>query len=473
MTATLWEQVADLIDPPGEVFRLQPKQQIATDLAHQVDEMLYGGAAGGGKTEWLLRYMIDLCESYDGIRTIVFRRVYPSLSRTVIPRSKAILWNRAKWNSQEKTWTFPNNSVLEFGTLQYLDDVHNYQGAEYACIGFEEITEFAEQQVDYLIGRLRTTLENVRPHMVATTNPGGVGHRWVKRRWVKPTKDDLEPGEMPPSPGETWRPVASEELPNPPLRAFVAATLQDNPALLERDPGYLDRLMRNKNRATRQALSKGDWDAIDAVEGALWTAEDLDAGRVRPEYLDRIGVARRIIALDPSDGESDGDAFGVCHAALGTDGIGYVLSAHEWRASPRTMARQAIEMYHEVGADALVIEKNHGGKWMLDTFRQEDPNVNIKVVWASDGKRTRAEPVAALFEKNPEKLIQFGARIAGYHEDLEAELTQHVFSVKPGEKAPPSPNMLDAMVWAMTDLVIRGSVARRRDQRDERLAGRR
>lgn len=447
----------------------QPKQELASILASQVDELLYGGAAGGGKTEWLAEYLIAQCETYRGNRVIVFRRIFPSLNRTILPRLKSKLFGRAKHNAQEHTFTFPNSSILEYGSLQYADDVYAYQGTEYGCIAWEEITEFLEFQVDYLTGRLRSTVPGVRPHSVATTNPGGVGHSWVKKRWVKPPKDDINEGELPPRPGEVWRPAATEETPRPPTRVFVPATLKDNPKLTEADPGYVDRLLRNKSRAIRKALSEGDWDAIDAIEGALWTREDLEGGRVRPELaIHQVGLLRRVIAVDPSDGDQDGDGFGVSDCGRGMDGVGYVLGSWEWRASPRVMAARAVRLYHELGADALVVEKNHGSKWMLETFRQVDPYVNLEVVWASDKKRTRAEPVAALFEHDSSALLKYRARIAGYFEELEDELTATAF--EPGEL---SPNRLDAMVWAMTALMLGDRYAKSRSVKDSRLAGRR
>lgn len=467
--ANPWLAAADIFDPPEGRWRPQPKQALATQLAGEVDELLYGGAAGGGKTEWLIEYMAEQCEIYEGNRCAIFRRVFPSLNRTIIPRAKQKLWTRARWNGQDKTFTFPNGSVLELGSLQYADSVYDYQGAEYGCVGFEEITEFLQEQVDFIIGRLRSTIPGVRPHLVATTNPGGVGHRWVKRRWVKPAKDDIEEGEAPPVPGEKWRPAASEELPRPPMRVFVPAKLEDNPALVEADPGYRDRLLRNANRAKRKALSEGDWDAIDQIEGALWSYDDIEGGRVRPGVLDRIGGSiRQVIAVDPSDGDEDGDGFGVSHCARGMDGVGYVLGSWEWRATPRKMAEKTIALYEEVGADAIVIEKNHGGKWMVEVFKQVDEFANVKVVWASDNKRTRAEPVAALFEYDPHALLPYRARIVGVLEELEDELTGTAF--EPGMI---SPNRLDAMVWALTELMLGQRQARGREVQDRRLEGRR
>lgn len=460
--------LADAISPDLGEWKEQPKQAEASRMAGQVDDLLYGGAAGGGKTEWLIEYMARQMELFPYNRGLILRRVYPSLERTIVPRAKMKLARRAKWNAVSKTFTFHNGSVLELGTAQYADDVIDFQGAEYGVVAFEEITEFLQSQVEFLIGRLRSTIPGVRPHLVATTNPGGTGHRWVKRWWIKPDKDDLEPGEDPPRPGERWRPRRTPEVPKPRSRAFVSARLEDNPALMEADPDYVHRLNANSNAATRKALREGDWDAIDAVEGALWTTTDLDGGRVRPTKLAEVGTTRRVLALDPSDGEDDGDEFGVAFVAKGYDGVAYVAGSWAWSATPRKMAERAVALYYELGCDALVIERNHGGKWMLEVFRQVDPTVNVREVWASDGKRTRAEPVAALFENDPHALLPYRARIAGWFPELEEELTTTEFVA-----GAVSPNRLDAVVWGVTDVAIGLPESRRNSRRDDRYRSRR
>lgn len=459
-------------DSPGG-WQPQPKQRVASELAGKVDDLLYGGAAGGGKTEWLIEYVASEMEAKAFNRGVIFRRVFPSLSRTIVPRAKQKLWGRAKWNGQEHTFTFPNGSVLELASLQYADNVYDHQGAEYGIVAFEEITEFLQAQVEYMIGRLRAPADGIRPHLVATTNPGGSGHKWVKRWWVKPAADDLpfeelEGGREVPTkvePYKAWRPAKTVDNPTPRSRVFVPATLADNPKLLERDPEYVNRLRANSNRALRKAYEEGDWDAIDAVEGALWVASDLDGGRVRVAPSSQ----RRVVAVDPSDGNEDGDGFGVCVASRGRDGQMYAEASFEWRMSVRKMAEAAVGIYHQVGADALVVEKNHGGKWMLEVFRQVDPYVNLVVTWASDGKRTRAEPVAALFEHDPRALMPYRAHMVGFQADLESELTDTNFS-----NGEPSPNRLDALVWAGTELML-GQRQAKQDglMNDQRLAGRR
>lgn len=476
-----WEQrLADLLDPPddGTTWKPFPKQKMATDLAHRADEILFGGSAGPGKTEWGMRHVIEQMEMYPGNRGVIFRRVFPSLTKSVIPRLKQILHGRAKYNANDHVFNFSNGSILEVGSLQYADTVLDYQGAEYGVIFFEEITEFLLSQWEYMLGRLRppATMDDkvaktMRPHAIATTNPGGSGHRWVKRRWVKPDAEDLEPLTGRPAPGQVWRPRATDDNPTPTSRVYVPATHADNPALLEKDPEYLNRLRANSNRGLRMAMEHGDWDALDAVEGALWNAEWLDLGRVSPEYYQKVVQnIRKVVAVDPSDGEEGGDAYGVAVCSRGADGVGYVEASYEWNnLSPKTLATMTLRLAERVGADVIVVEKNHGGKWMPAVMQMVDPYANIDVVWASDNKRTRAEPVAVLFEFHADTNPQVRGRIVGIQQELEDELTTTSFTS--GE---PSPNLLDAMVWGLSYLML-GVKSKRNSgaYNDQRLAGRR
>jgi hypothetical protein len=468
---------ADIIDPQGDgLWTPYPKQELATRFAGRADETLFGGAAGPGKTEWLLEYGIRQMEAHRGNRGGIFRRVFPSLNRTVIPRLKVKLHGRARWNGQEKTFTFPNDSVLECASLQYADDVLDHQGAEYGWIGFEELTEFLQSQWEYMINRLRAPADGIRPHACATTNPGGPGHVWVKRRFVKPRDVDYV-GDRP-EPYEVWRPRLEEgrhDSEHPPgTRVFVPATHDDNPALLRRDPGYIGRIRAISDRGLRLAMEKGDWDAIDAVEGALWRAGELDAGRVSPEWFKQrvLRLAyRRVLAVDPSDGEEDGDAYGVALCARGADGCGYVEQTWGWNLPVGQMARQSVNLYHEYGCSEIVVERNHGGKWMMEVFRQADPGVNTAEVWASDGKRTRAEPVASLFapDANRGEGRLWLSRMVGFQPEVEEEMTSTRFL--PGEE---SPNQLDAVVWGLSRLMLGAkTVKERKEGRDQRLAGRR
>lgn len=459
-------------DEFGTGWEPQPKQELASELAGKVDELLFGGAAGGGKTEWLVEYGIREMERHAGNRGIIFRRVFPSLQRTIVPRARIKLHGRAQWNANEMAFTFPNGSVLELGALQHPGfgpddpgDAVKYQGAEYGWMGFEEVTEFMLKQYEFMLSRLRAPVDGVRPHACSTTNPGGRGHKWVKERWVKPPRD-LVRSDDPAEPMRLWRPLPTDDNPNPGSRVFVPATLDDNPKLLERDPEYVNKLRQISNRGLRKALETGDWDAIEAVEGALWEQTWLDGGRVHT--LTDFDVNRKVVAVDPSDGDEGGDDYGVAVAAQGNDGVGYVTHSFGWSLSPRKLAEQTIEVYHDLKCDALVVERNHGGKWLPEVFRQVDRYANIKLVWASEGKRTRAEPVAALFEPQNDYRMPYRARMVGWLTALEEELTHFTGAV--GEV---SPNRLDAMVWALTELMLGKRQMRDSQAKDDRLKGRR
>lgn len=413
---------------------LQPRQAQAEQVAGAVDELLYGGAAGGGKTHWLIGHVAREMERYPGNRGIILRRVFPSLRRSIIPRAQDMLRGRARWNGSTSTFAFPNGSALELGQIQYVRDLDQYWGSEYGVIAFEELTEFLEQMLDYMLSRLRAPTAGPRPHMIGTTNPGGVGHRWVKRRYLRPDPAEVAWGA--PEPGTIWRPAPTDDRPEPLTRCFIPARLEDNPALLARDPRYVDRLQMISARGLRRALRLGDWDAIDAVEGALWTAEWLDIGRVAaapPPLL-------RVLAVDPADGEEGGNRYGVSVCSRGTDGHGYVEFAAGWRMTPNELARRTVALYHDLGCHRAIVERNHGGRWVKALLHQVDRAVLVKEVWASEGKRTRAEPVAALFEPGDGGPI---FHLVGRHDDLEGELTS--FTGQPGET---SPDLLDAMVWA-------------------------
>lgn len=483
LDSALRRRAALLLDPELERRRAPlwapwPKQQEAIRLASITDEFLYGGAAGPGKTHWGLNYSVDQCELYPSNLVGIFRRVYPSLRRTVIPRLQEMLSRRidpatgrlaegrhandrtlprrARWNENKNSFYFPNDSILEVASLQYELTVHDFQGAEYGLIFFEELTEFLESQWEYMLSRLRTDNPNVRPHAIATTNPGGVGHRWVKRRFVRPEPEDLPEGTPQPPPGTPWRPrfnpeIHSDDAP-PLLRCYLPAVYTDNPSLLQNDPGYLSRLRAQNKTGMRQALEHGDWDAIDAVEGALWSQEHLNEGRIDRLALNhRIRVTRRLIGLDPNDGSTEeaADAFGVAVCCKSEDRQGYVEEAYEWRLSPAKLVEAAVALADRTRADGFVVERNHGGRWMINTFTTMGCPYPIYPVWASDNKRTRAEPISAMFEPNPYREHLYLAHMAGHIPKLEEQLTTTSFAGRE-----PSPNMLDAMVWALWALFI-------------------
>jgi hypothetical protein len=186
--------------------------------------------------------------------------------------------------------------------------------------------------------------------------------------------------------------------------------------------------------AFRQEIMAED---VDEVLGALWTRSILESNRVS-----RVPELRRIvIGLDPATtSKITSDEAGIIAAALGSDGHGYVLSDKTLRASPDKWAREAIAEYYARGADRIVAEVNQGGDMIELTIRTVDPTISYKGVTASHGKVTRAEPVAALYEQG--KIHHVGEL---------PQLEDEQCSWVPGA---PSPNRVDAAVYALTELML-------------------
>jgi hypothetical protein len=173
-----------------------PVQARAMALADEVDELLYGGAAGPGKS-WFMRHRAQaLSRKYPGHKTLLLRESFPELRRThirdAIAQYAAIpATERPEYRSSTYEWTFPNGSVIEFGHAATDEDVRSYLSAEYDCIMVDESSEFSEYRLTMLRSRLRTSFQKAslgdKPHMILGSNPGGIGHKYHVDRFIKPT----------------------------------------------------------------------------------------------------------------------------------------------------------------------------------------------------------------------------------------------------------------------------------------------
>ena len=173
------------------------------------------------------------------------------------------------------------------------------------------------------------------------------------------------------------------------------------------------------------------------VDGALWTRDMIDDARV----TDVPDLSRIVVAIDPAV-SATADAAETGIVAVGTSGRdAFVLEDRSMRGSPDEWARQAVALYHTLKADRIVAEANQGGDMIRTVLATVDDRVPVRLVHASRGKRTRAEPVAALYE-------QGRVHHVGGHATLEDQLCSWV----PGESA--SPDRLDALVWAVTELLV-------------------
>lgn len=245
------------------VWQPQPKQ--AAFMARPEYECLYGGAAGGGKSDALLAEALRQVH-IPHYRAIIFRKTYPQLSE-LIDRSRAIYgpaFPRARYNQTEHCWTFPGGAKIYFGSMQYTKDRINYQGKRYDFIAFDELTHFTWDEYSYMFSRNRPSGPGTRVYMRASTNPGGIGHGWVKDRFITaappltPVEDNYE------VPDPSGRLIKLRRR-----RIFVPSTVFDNQELLRNDPNYLANLAMLPE-AERNALLYGSWDSFDGQVFREW-----------------------------------------------------------------------------------------------------------------------------------------------------------------------------------------------------------
>ena len=205
----------------------------------------------------------------------------------------------------------------------------------------------------------------------------------------------------------------------------------------------LDQL-RERYAGTRLGRQELDAEILDDAPGALWTRAVLDANRRKANELPE--MARVVVAIDPSgtDGNDDGDEVGIVVAGRGVDGRGYVMADLTCQLSPEGWARRAVTGYYQHEADRIVAERNFGGAMVESVIRSVDRSVPYKEVVASRGKALRAEPISAMFEQGRCSTVEG-------MEELEDELVMMTAS---GYTGAGSPNRLDAMVWALTELML-------------------
>lgn len=192
-----------------------------------------------------------------------------------------------------------------------------------------------------------------------------------------------------------------------------------------------------KYEGTRLGRQELNAELLTDTPGALWTRDLIRLNRAVPD------LARVVIAVDPSGGdEPENDEVGIVAAGRGKDHRGYILADHSARYSPDGWARRAVGLFDELKADRIVAEANFGGAMVESTLRTVRRDLPITLVHASRGKAIRAEPIAALYEQHKVD-----------HADVFPALEDELCTWTPLDKR--SPNRLDALVWAMTDLFRR------------------
>jgi hypothetical protein len=256
-TEVLPDSIQEHLDTTGSYVAFMPNNGPQTDfLAASEKDVLYGGAAGGGKSFAMLIDPLRSCHIPEH-RALILRRSMPEL-RELIDKSRELYpkaFKGAKFKEVEKLWSFPSGAKIEFGFLEKDADVYRYQGQAYSWIGFDEITHLpTEFGWNYLASRLRTTNPELQTYLRCTANPGGVGAQWVKKRYVEASE-----------PNTTFK--GKDGL----TRKFIPALLQDNPYLAE--DGEYERMLQSLPAVQRRQLLEGNWDVAEGAAFAEFTTD--------------------------------------------------------------------------------------------------------------------------------------------------------------------------------------------------------
>ena len=245
------------------IWRPQPRQ--AAFMRRSEDEALYGGAAGGGKSDALV---IEALRQVDvpNYRALILRKTFPQL-RELIDKTMQYYkpaFPKARYNASNHCWTFPSGAKIYFGSMFRAQDKYNYQGQQFDFIGVDELTHFTWEEYSYLMSRNRPSGPGTQVYIRATANPGGIGHGWVKARFITPAP----PGTRMVQLVDVKKPDGTVEKLRR-TRVFIPSTIFDNPALLKNDPGYLNNLA-SLPEAEKRALLYGSWDSFSGQVFTEW-----------------------------------------------------------------------------------------------------------------------------------------------------------------------------------------------------------
>lgn len=340
-------------------------------LLDDIKEALYGGAAGGGKSVALLMAALQYID-VPGYAALLLRRTYAELSMPDALMDLAAKWlsnTDAKFSSANRTWTFPSGATLSFGYLESPQDRYRYAGAAFQFIGFDELTQFDEMSYRFLFSRLRKCKDKAVPlRMRAASNPGGIGHFWVRDRFLVAAAPD---------------------------RIFVSAKLRDNPYL---DDSYLKSL-DELDPVTRAQLLNGDWDAR------------TDGGYFRREWFPKINdYPRDVLKVRYWDLAATTDGDYTVGVLMGEKlGQKFWLDTRYVKATPLSVENLVRQTALEDGKQTYIYmeqEPGSSGVNTIDHYAREVLNGYIfRANRVTGDKLTRALPMSAAAEHGNVKMM--------------------------------------------------------------------
>ena len=403
------------------MFEFTDAQLKAIDLVTKYKYILLFGGSRSGKTAFLLICIILRAlktKSRHAILRYRFNHAKVSLWYDSIPKVLDIAFPGVEYKQNKTDWflQFENGSEIWIGGLDDKERTEKILGNEYSTIYFNECSQMTYDSITTALTRLaeKTSLEN---RVFFDNNPPGKKH-WSYKMFI----ENIEP--------ETKEPLDKS------LYASMLMNPQDNEENISKD--YIETILSKLPLRKRKRFLLGQWG--DDNEKALWKSEWIDNNRM----FDIPDMSRIVVAIDPAvSSNPDSNEHGIIiagEARIEDEYHFFVLDDVSLIGSPQEWANAAIAAYHKFKADRIVAEKNQGGDMIISTLRNVNKNIPVSLVWASKGKFTRAEPVSALYE-------QGRVHHTAIFDLMEDELTDW----NP-EESKYSPNRLDALVWAITEL---------------------
>lgn len=355
-------------------------------------EALYGGAAGGGKSDALLMGALQFVD-VPNYSAILFRRTYNDLSLPGALMDRAFEWlsgTEARWNAIKHIWRFPSGATLTFGNLEHEKDKYRYQSAEFQYVGFDELTQFLESQYRYLFSRLRRLEDTFIPlRMRSASNPGNIGHEWVKRRFLI---EGQKQG-----------------------RIFIKALLQDNPNL-DREK-YIESL-QELDPITRRQYLMGDWTARHG--GSIFRREWFGIVNEAPAKVHKVRFWD-LAATKPKPGKDPDYTVG---ALVGeSKGRYYVIDIKRMRGAPpevEALIKQTAQLDEHGTRIYMEQEPGSSGVAQVDYYaRQVLKGFSFWGIKTTGSKAERATPVSSAAEAGNIKLVN-GTWINQFLDEFEA-----------------------------------------------------
>ena len=418
-------------------YKPTAKQNEATALlaSPATHILLYGGSRSGKtfiSTRAIAARALKAPKSRHAMLRFRFNAVVASIVEDTFPKMMDLCFPNVDYEINRSLWyaRLPNDSQIWFGGLDDKERTEKILGQEYVTILLNEISQIPWASRGIAVTRLaQNVMQKVegmedRPlplKMYYDENPPDKGH-WSYRLFVQ--KID---------------PETKIALPNPEDYAAMRINPMDNTENLP--PNYLATLKGLSGRLQARFL-EGNF--RDANPNALFPDAELDKWRVIDTPLP--DFVRIVVAVDPSGSgdtdNADNDAIGICVAALGSDGNGYLLEDLTVKAGPATWGKLVAGAYDRHEADCVVAEINYGGAMVKQVIQTARPRTPYKELRASRGKAVRAEPISSLCEQGKIRLV-------GNFPELEDELSGFTTNGYVGEN---SPNRADAFVWAFSEL---------------------